>query len=96
MKREDIDHLAELARIELTDSERETLAENITNVLGYVSQIDEITVSEEKKEVGAHYNIMREDEDPHEPGVYSDDIIGAMPDSQGRYLRVKKIIENPK
>ena len=43
MKKEDISHLAQLSRIALSDSEAESLATDITSILGYVSEIEEIT-----------------------------------------------------
>lgn len=93
MKKEDIEHLANLARIELGNDEASALAQDITNILGYVSEINEITadMSTEKK-VGALYNVMREDGEPHEGGMYTEDLLAAAPERDGRYVKVKKII----
>jgi aspartyl-tRNA(Asn)/glutamyl-tRNA(Gln) amidotransferase subunit C len=94
MKKEDIEHLAGLARIALSDTEKESLAQDITNILGYVSEIKEITaeVTDEKK-VGELNNVMREDTDPHEPGIYTEELLNAAPERHGQYLKVKKILE---
>lgn len=93
MKKEDIEHLAKLSRIAVTDIEAESLAESITNILGYISEIDEITADvEEIKEVGALYNIMREDGEPHEAGVYTEALLSAAPTRDGQYVVVKKIL----
>lgn len=93
MKKEDIEHLARLSRIALTSDETEFLATDITSILGYVSEIEDITGSvEAEKKVGALYNIMREDEDPHEPGMYTDDLLNAAPERDGQYIKVQKII----
>lgn len=93
MRKEDIAHLAKLSRIAVSDSEATALAEDITSILGYVSEIEEITGNKEgEKKVGALYNVMREDENPHEPGKYTEDLLALAPDRDGQYVRVKKII----
>ena len=93
MKREDIMHLARLARIEVGDSEADALASEITSILGYVSEIEKITgnVASEKV-VGPLNNVMREDTHPHTPGMYTEDLLNLAPERKGQYVQVKKII----
>jgi aspartyl-tRNA(Asn)/glutamyl-tRNA(Gln) amidotransferase subunit C len=93
MDRADIEHLAKLARIALTEEEVTTLAEDIGRILGYVSEIEQITgTGPAQKEVGALYNVMREDEPTHEPGTYTEDLLKLAPERDGRYVKVKKIL----
>ncbi len=88
----DIRKLAKLSRIEVSDSEVEQLEKQIPEILSFVEQIQDAG-GEVKKETGDHYNVFREDENPHESGVYSEDLIEAMPKhSEDGYLQVKKII----
>jgi aspartyl-tRNA(Asn)/glutamyl-tRNA(Gln) amidotransferase subunit C len=94
MKREDIEHLAKLARIGITDAEADTLATDVTNVLSYISEIEDISGGEaSEKQVGPLHTIMRPDTDPHEGNVYTEDLLKAAPNRDGRYVKVKKIIE---
>lgn len=93
MERKDIEHLAKLSRIAVTDEEADALAKDITSILGYVCDIEEITGSkEEEKKVGALFNVMREDANPHEPGIYTEDLLNLAPERDGRYVKVKKIL----
>jgi len=93
MKREDIEHLAKLARIEVGDSEADKLATDITSILGYVSEIEDITGDKQnEKKVGPLYNVMREDTDPHESNIYTEDLLNLAPERDGQYLKVKKIL----
>mgnify|MGYP001574239752 CR=1 FL=1 len=46
MEKSDIEHLANLARIELGDEEKTELATSITEILGYVSQVTDIAATE--------------------------------------------------
>lgn len=93
MERKDIEHLAKLSRIAVSDAEADALAKDITSILGYVSEIEEITgsVAGEKK-VGALFNVMREDTRPHTAGLYTEDLLNEAPERDGQYIKVKKII----
>lgn len=93
MKKEDIEHLARLARIELSSPEADRLASDITSIVQYVSDINEITADQStQKTIGALSNVMREDRDPHEPGMYTEDLLRAAPERDGQYIKVKKIL----
>jgi aspartyl-tRNA(Asn)/glutamyl-tRNA(Gln) amidotransferase subunit C len=97
MKREDIERLAKLARIEVTEVEANALAEDITSILGYISEINDMTGSSEgEKRLGAVYNVFREDTEPHESGLYTEALLAEAPERDGQYFKVKKILENKK
>lgn len=94
MKREDVEHLAKLSRIAVGESEAVALAEDITSILNYVSEIEAITGNKEiEKKVGLLFNVMREDKNPHEPGKYTEDLLALAPERQGQYVKVKKILD---
>ncbi len=37
---------------------------------------------------------MRDDADPHEAGLYTEDLLKAAPGRDGNYVKVKKILED--
>ena len=93
MTKDEIQKLADLARIEIQDKEASVLAEDITSIVGYVSAVDKITAKTDlEKKVGAVHNVFREDENPHESGIYTEALLDAAPDRDGQYIRVKKIL----
>ena len=93
MKKEDIEHLATLARIELKGDEADALAADITSILTYVEAINEITATVgSEKNAGALRNVFREDGEPHEGGVYTEDLLSAAPERHENYVKVKKIL----
>lgn len=95
MRKEDIERLATLARIELREEESVSFAEDITSILGYVSDIQDITGNGElEKVVGAVFNVMRDDTEPHAAGLYTEDLLKAAPEREGQYVKVKKILED--
>jgi aspartyl-tRNA(Asn)/glutamyl-tRNA(Gln) amidotransferase subunit C len=94
MKREEIEHLATLARIKLTEAEMERLPNELTAIVSYVSAVSDIVADTENVEpqVGARYNVFRKDAVTNQPDQYTKDILAEMPETEGRFLSVKKIL----
>lgn len=94
MKREDIEHLATLARIRLTEDEKERLPDELTSIVSYVSVVSDIAAddADAAPQVGPRSNIFRKDEITNKPDEFTKDIMDEMPSSEGRYLLVKKIL----
>lgn len=88
----DIENLATLARIEVSEDEKKTLVKDFESILGYMSDIKNIKVDSDELKVGDIHNVMREDADPHEVGVFTDEILENAPDTKDGYVRVKKIL----
>lgn len=95
MKREDIEHLADLARIKLTEEEVERLPDELSSIVDYVSVVSDLAADEADAEpqVGVRFNVFRKDETTNEPDQYTKDIMNEMPTTEGRYMVVKKILQ---
>ena len=87
----DIAKLAQLARIAISEAEQKELEREIPAILRFVEQIAEAG-GEVSKEFGDHYNVLREDGEPHAPGTHTAEMLDAMPNEKNGYLRVRKII----
>jgi aspartyl-tRNA(Asn)/glutamyl-tRNA(Gln) amidotransferase subunit C len=94
MKREDIAHLATLARLELTETELQALPAELSSIMSYVSVISDIASDDADMApvLGARHNILRPDVVTNEADEYTDDLVAEMPRTEGRYMKVKKII----
>lgn len=92
ISREEIKKLADLARIEVSDEELINLNGEIDSVLDYVAQIQKVSVEETDLEFGSSFNVFREDQLLSQGNADREDIIGAFPNKQGSYLKVKKIL----
>lgn len=89
----DIEKLAALSRLSIADDEKASLAKEIDSILGYVEQIKDASASLQiDEQVPAHHNVMREDANPHESGIYTEKILEESPDRDGQYIKVKKIL----
>lgn len=95
MKQEEIAHLARLARIKLTDEELQRFEEELSSIVSYVSTVSEIAAdsADTAPQVGIRHNIFRPDKVTTEASEYTDDLLREMPHTDGRYMKVKKILQ---
>jgi aspartyl-tRNA(Asn)/glutamyl-tRNA(Gln) amidotransferase subunit C len=93
MTKEEVLHLGNLARIKLSEAEVEKFQKEIGDILNYVSTINDVVKDGAlDKKVGAVHNVFREDKVTNEPESFTQDLLDEMPDRDGRYLKVKKIL----
>ncbi len=93
LTREDVLKLARLARLQLTDKEIEHFRKEISQVLGYIQQLDGVDVTglEPTTQVTGLKNVMREDE-VIDYGISPKDLLALAPKTQDRQLKVKRMI----
>lgn len=93
MNKDDISHLASLARIRLEENELEQFAGELPAIVEYVSAVNSMTDDTDvEPNPGVRPNVFRADEVTNEPEQFSADIIAEMPHADGRFLAVKKIL----
>lgn len=92
----EVNHIATLARIELTDEMRERMKKDLTKVLDYIRLLEEVDTSgvEPLYQVTGLQNQTRPDE--HRGDFVVDDVllerlVGQAPAHQGRLVKVKGI-----
>ncbi|KKR67666.1 MAG: Aspartyl/glutamyl-tRNA(Asn/Gln) amidotransferase subunit C [Parcubacteria group bacterium GW2011_GWF1_40_6] len=61
MEIKDVEKLAELVKIELSEEEKKTILKDMDGILAYVKAIEEVDVGNVTAQYGLH-NIWREDE----------------------------------
>lgn len=95
ISKEEVTHLAELARLKISEEETAGLQKDISNILEYVGQVS-ATVAGSEEALPQNRNVMRADA-PREGG---DPLAGkeealraAFPKREGGYNVVRKIIQ---
>lgn len=87
----DVEHVAKLARLELTEEEKEKFAGQLGDVLKYVEQMNEVDTS--NVEPMAHaidfVNVMREDTVKYEQT--KEQLMSNAPDEEDGFFKVPKI-----
>lgn len=92
IKKEDIEKLATLSRIDVSEDEKKDLVKDIESILSYISEIQEISKKETSSTIDDLRNVMRNDGEPHESEIYTKAILESMPKKEKGYLKVKKIL----
>jgi len=92
----EIDHLAKLSRLELTDQEKEKYAGELSVVLDYVEMLNEVdtTSVEETCQVTGLKNVVREDVVEECDEEVKNKIIEQFPDRKGDLLKVKAVFNS--
>lgn len=91
---DEVEKLAKLARIEITDEEKEQFQKEIGAILDYVSELKEAPIAEKEISIiSENVNRLREDANPHETGIYSKELLEEAPKSEKGFVKVKKIFE---
>ena len=91
MELKDIEKLAELAKLQLNDSEKESLQKDLESILDYIKQIEEVKVEEGEIKYSPQ-NVWREDDTERKECEQNDFISSQFPDSQDGFVKVKKIL----
>lgn len=91
--RTDVDRIAHLSRLSLTETESETFGGQLNAVLAYVEQLSSLDTSavEPTSHVIPLSNITRED--IVRPALSREEALQNAPDATERFYRVPKIIE---
>ncbi len=89
----DLEHLANLARIDLTEGQKKSLVKEFDSILGYVDQLKRVDVSlDAAGRVGAVKNVARADVPAPVSAEDRERLLDEAPDREGDFIAVKKII----
>lgn len=89
--KKDIQNLAGLARMEISEAEAEGLVPEMDSILEYVGQIKN-SAGDIEKIVPELHNVMREDITTNTARQYTEKILDNAPEREGNYIKVKKIL----
>lgn len=93
----EIKKLAEMARVNMSDEEIDSMAKDFDPILAYVGHVKEALElnkgnSLDEKGENSLCNVTREDIVSNKSGEYTEKILEQFPDSQDGYLKVKQIL----
>lgn len=86
----DVEKLAELARIELSEDEKAPMLEDMQSILAYVKVIESVEIEDIQGDYALH-NAWREDTIT-ERDFSKESIVDQFPAKQDNFLKVKKIL----
>jgi len=92
ISKKDIENLANLARIRLSEGEKESLAKDVDSILAYVDQIKAAPIGDFKPKPGSFKNVMRDDSAMNTSAIDRERLLDEAPKRKGDYVAVKKIL----
>ncbi|MDP2709376.1 MAG: Asp-tRNA(Asn)/Glu-tRNA(Gln) amidotransferase subunit GatC [bacterium] len=95
LSKEEIQHIAKLARLELTEAELEKYGGQLSAVLSYIDQLKEVDVTgaEPTAQVTGLENVLRDDTVRDWEAEEVEAALKDAPEREGRFIKVKRIIE---
>lgn len=92
--REEVEHVARLARLELTEAEKEQMTAQLDSILGFMDTLNELDTGqvEPTTTVIPMTSVMRED--MVRPSLTQEEALANAPDREDIYFRVPRIIED--
>jgi len=93
--KKDVEYVARLARLELSDEEKETFAGQLASILSYAGQLDKLDTSRvpPTSHVPGLANVTRKDEAVCSPDELRERLLSNAPGREDNYFKVKKVIE---
>lgn len=91
----DINHIAKLARLDLTKEELEKYGGQLSSILSYIDMLKEANTAgvEPTAQVTDLQNVTRDDEAERWPLEEREAILRGAPEREGRYIKVKRVLE---
>ncbi len=89
----DIEKVARLARLELSEDEQKTFQGQLDQILAHMEQLNRVDTTgvEPTSHAIPVYNAFREDET--KPSFPKEEVMAIAPDEEGGYFKVPRIIE---
>lgn len=94
--KDQVEHIAKLARIELTDAEKEKMTKELGAILTYVEKLNEVDTTgvESTAQVTGLEDVFRKDEATPWWGGNPQDLVEAANEREGRLIKVKGVLKN--
>ncbi len=95
LSKEQVEHIAHLARMGITEQEKELFSQQLSSVLEYVEQLQEVDTSsvEPTSQVTGLENVMRDDAIEQIDSTTREALLNAAPERDGELVKAKSVFE---
>ncbi len=88
----EVNHLLELSRLEITDNEKQNLSKDLENILKYVEQLSEVNTDNVEPMTGGTFNMNEYRKDNFEDRKFdTKKVLEVAPKSENGFFEVPKI-----
>jgi len=89
---EEVDHIAVLARLKLTDTEKQRYAEQLSDILDYVAHLNELDTEHIQPTDSVLDEKLRLREDQAHPGLSHDDVLRNAAETENGQFKVPPVL----
>ncbi|MBI4117287.1 MAG: Asp-tRNA(Asn)/Glu-tRNA(Gln) amidotransferase subunit GatC [Parcubacteria group bacterium] len=96
VSKKEIEHIAKLARLGLSEKDKEKHSKDLSGILDYMKKLNEVETKniETVSQVSGLENIFREDKNPHEADIEKiKKIISQAPERGDDFVKTRPILE---
>ena len=90
--KKDVEHIANLARLNLKENEKENFIEDLNKILGYVEKLSELDTEKTQIVVNPYYIENKFREDVIEESLSIDSVLKNAPETLEGYITVPQIV----
>ena len=93
LQKKEIEHIAKLARIELTQEEKGLYSKQLSDILGYINELQKLDISNvaDVGQITGLENQLAKDK-VVECGISKEDLFKNAPDTKDGYIKVKSVL----
>lgn len=93
VNKENVEYMADLAKLKFADGELDSFTENINKVINYLEILNEVNIDnvEDTYEVNEHFQKLRGDE--AKEGLTREEVLKNSIENQYGYFKILKIVE---
>jgi len=88
---EEVEHIAALARLELTEDEKQRYAEQLSDILDYAARLDELATDQIPPTASVLDMQLRLREDQSRPGLSQEEVLRNAADTQDKQFKVPPV-----
>ncbi len=93
LSQEEIDHIAGLARLELTGEQKALYREQLSTILDYIAKLGELDTRDVPATSGGDLSQMRLRADEVRPGLQTDTLLANAPDAEDDQFKIPPVFE---
>lgn len=92
ISKEQVEHIAKLARLELTEKEIPKMQKDLSAILDYFNILKKAPKTKVPVKKTTHENVLRSDKAEAKPASLAGQLVAAAPDKKDDYIKVKAIL----
>ncbi|EJP6472246.1 Asp-tRNA(Asn)/Glu-tRNA(Gln) amidotransferase subunit GatC [Clostridium sp. FAM 1755] len=93
VSKKDVEYVAELARLEFKEEEKDNFVNDLNKILNYMEKLDELNTDDVDIVVNPYYIENKYREDNVEKSMELEEVIDNAPESLEEYVIVPKVID---